>query len=99
MATIDFSKATVLVVGDIMVDQYHFGAVHRISPEAPVPVVKVDRSSVTLGGAGNVVNNIRQLGGNSVLLGFVGRDTNGSIAAKLLAELGVQSCLIETTFS
>src|SRR5215831_3131111 len=96
MRTLDFSKATVLVVGDVMVDQYHFGAVHRISPEAPVPVVKVDKTSVTLGGAGNVVNNIRHLGGSSVLLGFVGNDPNGALAARLLDELGIQSALVET---
>lgn len=80
----------------MMVDQYHFGAVHRISPEAPVPVVKVDKTSVTLGGAGNVVNNIRHLGGSSVLLGFVGNDPNGALAARLLDELGIQSALVET---
>src|ERR1043166_1195184 len=97
MPTVDFSKATVLVVGDVMVDQYHFGAVHRISPEAPVPVVKVERSSVTLGGAGNVVNNICHLGSHSILIGFVGADANGRVVAQLLDELGVQSCLIRTT--
>jgi len=96
MRTLDFSEATVLVVGDVMVDQHHFGAVHRISPEAPVPVVKVDRSTVTLGGAGNVVNNISHLGGKAVLLGFVGRDANGEIAARLLDDLGVKCSLIET---
>jgi D-beta-D-heptose 7-phosphate kinase/D-beta-D-heptose 1-phosphate adenosyltransferase len=98
MRTLDFSNATVLVVGDVMVDQYHFGAVHRISPEAPVPVVKVDRSSVTLGGAGNVVNNISHLGGKAVLLGFIGKDANGAIVARLLDEIAIQSALIETRF-
>jgi bifunctional ADP-heptose synthase (sugar kinase/adenylyltransferase) len=59
---LDFSKSRVLIIGDLMLDRYHVGSVSRISPEAPVPVVKVTRSHATLGGAGNVANNCSHLG-------------------------------------
>ena len=59
----NFPNARVLVIGDIMVDEYIWGKVSRISPEAPVPVVNVTRETLLLGGAANVVNNIRSLGG------------------------------------
>ncbi|MBI4823745.1 MAG: D-glycero-beta-D-manno-heptose-7-phosphate kinase [Nitrospirae bacterium] len=92
----DFTKATVLVIGDIMLDKYHFGKVRRISPEAPVPVVKVEKSHFALGGAGNVAHNIAHLQGNAVLTGFVGRDNNRAILSELLDEAGVKSILVET---
>lgn len=92
----DFSRATILVIGDVMLDKYHFGTVHRISPEAPVPVVKVERSYSTLGGAGNVVNSIAHLHGNAVLIGFVGRDENKLILSGLLDKINAKSVLIET---
>ena len=67
----------VLVVGDVMLDEFLWGRVSRISPEAPVPVVEVTRQSFHLGGAGNVAANVRSLGGNAVLVGLVGRDAAG----------------------
>lgn len=93
---IDFSKESILVVGDVMLDRYYLGKVHRISPEAPVPVVKVNEVKNTIGGAGNVVNNITHLGARSCLIGAVGKDSDGRIINQLLKKLGVQSCMIET---
>ena len=79
--TIDFSPSTqrgpVLIIGDCMLDRYIFGSVHRISPEAPVPVVKVTERRDTLGGAGNVANNCAHLGVAVTLLGALGDDENG----------------------
>lgn len=92
----DFSKAKSLIIGDIMLDKYHSGKVSRISPEAPVPVIKVDKSHFAIGGAGNVANNIAHLHGNAVVIGFVGRDNNKSILSNLLDKISVKSILIET---
>jgi len=61
-----------LVLGDVMLDEFLWGKVSRISPEAPVPVVQVERQSFHLGGAGNVAGNVRALGGGAVLTGVVG---------------------------
>lgn len=94
--TFDFSKSTILIIGDVMLDKYHIGKVHRISPEAPVPVVKVERSHFTLGGAGNVANNITHLQGNAVLIGLVGKDNDRSILCGLLDKINVRSVLFET---
>ena len=66
--------ARVLVVGDVMLDQYIWGHVGRISPEAPVPVVEFDRESFMPGGAANVARNVHTLGAQTELLGYVGRD-------------------------
>ena len=80
-----FSQATVLVLGDLILDHYIWGNVNRISPEAPVPVVHVDSESFQLGGAANVYNNIRSLGGRADLCGVVGADEGGR---RLLKDLG-----------
>ena len=74
---IDFSAARLLVVGDLMLDRYWFGDVERISPEAPVPVVRVRRSEERLGGAANVALNAVVLGAPAVLVGVVGDDEAG----------------------
>ena len=71
MAPIDFSAAHILVVGDVMLDRYWFGDVQRISPEAPVPVVRVRRSEERLGGAANVARNAAVLGARVALVGVV----------------------------
>ena len=81
-----FSTARVLVVGDVMLDRYWFGDVHRISPEAPVPVLKVDRVEERPGGAANVARNIASLGAHATLLSVVGDDEAGSCLEKLLAQ-------------
>ena len=85
LAVIDrFPKARVLVVGDVLMDHYVWGSVSRISPEAPVPVVNVTRETVLLGGAANVVNNIRTLGGTVSICGVIGHDSAGKQLQHLL---------------
>ncbi len=73
----NFYNARILVIGDLMVDEYIWGSVSRISPEAPVPVVSVTSESLRLGGAGNVLNNIHALGGKVWIGGVVGNDDMG----------------------
>jgi D-beta-D-heptose 7-phosphate kinase/D-beta-D-heptose 1-phosphate adenosyltransferase len=71
---VDFSAVSILCVGDIMLDRYVYGDMERISPEAPVPVLRLTRTEEMLGGVGNVANNIAALGGTAILVGLVGRD-------------------------
>ena len=85
--------ARILVVGDVMLDRYWFGDVHRISPEAPVPVVRVARQEDRLGGAANVAKNAASLGAQVGLLSVVGTDEPGQRVAALLAEAGIRSHL------
>jgi rfaE bifunctional protein kinase chain/domain len=89
----DFSRARVLVVGDVMLDRYWFGDVSRISPEAPVPVVLVQRTEERPGGAANVARNISSLAGNASLLSVVGKDEAGGALEQLLASERVQASL------
>ncbi len=86
-----FPGTRTLVVGDVMLDQYVWGNVSRISPEAPVPVVNVTKESVLLGAATNVVNNIHALGGRVSVCGVVGRDDAGRQLADLLRIRGIQT--------
>jgi len=79
----------VLVVGDLILDRYIWGKVERISPEAPVPVVEVTRDEDRLGGAGNVVRNLTQLGASVSVCGFVGDDDEGGIVLSLLGREGL----------
>ena len=79
-----FSKLNILVVGDSMLDEYLFGEVSRLSPEAPVPVVKVGRRDYRPGGAANVALNLATLGVKATLLSVIGKDENGKILTKLL---------------
>ncbi len=83
-----FHRGQVLVIGDLMLDHYIWGAVSRISPEAPVPIVHVERESLRLGGAANVYNNVLSLGGNAEVCGVIGDDETGK---SLLKALGVQA--------
>ena len=85
--------ARVLVVGDAMLDRYWFGAVDRISPEAPVPVVLVQREEERLGGAANVALNARRLGSQATLLTVIGEDEPARAVVRLLDEHGVGSVL------
>lgn len=87
------ANARVLVVGDVMLDRYWFGEVARISPEAPVPVVKIYRQEERLGGAANVARNTAALGVNTILLSVVGTDEAGSTLQRLLAEAHIQTHL------
>lgn len=86
-----FSEMTVLVVGDVMLDEFIWGTVERISPEAPVPVVNVNRETKLLGGAANVINNIISAGGRAALAGVVGNDAQGREIVKMLEGAGVDS--------
>jgi len=87
------SRAQVLVVGDAMLDRYFFGDVERISPEAPVPVVRVTREEARLGGAANVALNIKSLGAAVTLVTVVGNDEPALKLQQLLREKGVDSIL------
>ena len=86
-----FSRVNLLVVGDIMMDQSISGRVSRISPEAPVPVVVVEKEDFNLGGAANVANNIRSLGGKVSICGVLGNDENGQKILQRLVEKGIQT--------
>jgi rfaE bifunctional protein kinase chain/domain len=88
-----FSKTRLLVVGDVMLDRYWFGDTERISPEAPVPVVQVEKIDERLGGAANVARNASALGAQTTILGVVGEDEAGKRVEQLLLESGVQSQL------
>jgi len=79
-----FSKVKVLIVGDVMLDRYWWGSVSRISPEAPVPVVKLERTSVAAGGAANVAANVVGLGAETFLVGIVGEDAEAKNLAEIL---------------
>ena len=87
------ARARVLVVGDVMLDRYWFGAVDRISPEAPVPVVRVNREEERLGGAANVALNVKTLGAQATLLTVVGDDEPARTLKKLLERQGVTALL------
>jgi D-beta-D-heptose 7-phosphate kinase/D-beta-D-heptose 1-phosphate adenosyltransferase len=86
----DFSKTRLLVVGDLMLDRYWHGATSRISPEAPVPVVRVDAEEARAGGAGNVALNIAALGAEATLLGLTGDDDMARLLEQRLGERGVR---------
>ena len=88
-----FQSARVLVVGDTMLDRYWFGEVERISPEAPVPVAKIERMDQRAGGAGNVARNIAALGGQAALLSVVGQDEAANELEKIIQSNGVQTFL------
>lgn len=88
------SHSRVLVVGDVMLDRYWFGEVERISPEAPVPVVRVARREDRLGGAANVARNVAALGGHVTLVGVLGEDEAGDSVRRLSAEAGIQAELV-----
>ncbi|MDG1851143.1 MAG: PfkB family carbohydrate kinase, partial [Gammaproteobacteria bacterium] len=84
-----FDAARVLVVGDVMLDRYWHGATSRISPEAPVPVVKVGNAEDSPGGAGNVALNLAALGAAATLVGLVGHDEAGEELETRLRAAGV----------
>jgi D-beta-D-heptose 7-phosphate kinase / D-beta-D-heptose 1-phosphate adenosyltransferase len=94
---VDFSNISVLCVGDLMLDRFMYGDVERISPEAPVPVLRLKRTQEMLGGAGNVVNNIASLGGRAVLVGLVGLDDTGARLRRIMqASANVEAACIDT---
>ena len=81
-----FGQKTILVVGDVMVDSYLIGRVHRISPEAPVPVVLLEEQQNRLGGAANVALNVASLGGEAILCSVLGKDESGVLFKQLMAQ-------------
>lgn len=81
-----FEALRILVLGDVMLDRYIWGRVERISPEAPVPVVRVERESTMLGGAGNVARTIASLGARAALVALVGDDDAGELVADRLSD-------------
>ncbi|MBI5206788.1 MAG: D-glycero-beta-D-manno-heptose-7-phosphate kinase [Candidatus Firestonebacteria bacterium] len=87
----NFKNKQIAIVGDIMLDEYYWGKVSRISPEAPVPVVKYISKSDILGGASNVANNVIALGGKPLLIGVVGEDDYGKRFISLIKERGLNS--------
>jgi D-beta-D-heptose 7-phosphate kinase/D-beta-D-heptose 1-phosphate adenosyltransferase len=90
----DFTKASILVIGDIMLDRYWFGETARISPEAPVPVVKIQQMDERPGGAGNVALNIAALGGKVTLLGLTGDDKESQTLKTFLTAANVNHDLL-----
>jgi D-beta-D-heptose 7-phosphate kinase/D-beta-D-heptose 1-phosphate adenosyltransferase len=91
---ISFKDKHILCFGDLLLDRFVYGNVHRISPEAPVPVLKINRDFLTLGGAGNVVRNLSALGCQTTFIGIVGKDEAGQKTKDLLSDLPlVNPCL------
>jgi D-beta-D-heptose 7-phosphate kinase/D-beta-D-heptose 1-phosphate adenosyltransferase len=89
--TAQFKHKTILVVGDIILDEYLFGNITRMSPEAPqTPVVLMKNEKLVLGGAANVANNIVSLGGKAILLGSIGNDEHGRLLKKLLKKAKIK---------
>lgn len=86
----NYAKSGVLIVGDVMLDRYWYGPTARISPEAPVPVVKIENNEERPGGAANVAMNIAALGGNAKLIGLTGDDEPAKVLADKLSSLNVQ---------
>ncbi len=92
-STEQLARSRVLVVGDAMLDRYWFGGVERVSPEAPVPVVRVTREEMRVGGAANVAMNVKSLGAACTLLTVVGDDAPGRSLRELLEQQGVAAVL------
>jgi len=91
----DIGQLTILCVGDLMLDEFVYGEVARISPEAPAPVLAVKRSDVTIGGAGNVARNLASLGARCIFVGMVGDDDAGrTVIAALQAEPRIEPSLV-----
>lgn len=86
-----------LVVGDLMIDHYLWGSCNRISPEAPVQVIDIERESCILGGAGNVVNNLLALGAQVTVASVIGKDTNGELLQNLLQQAGADARFLITS--
>lgn len=90
-----FSSIKILVIGDIMLDRFLYGTVERISPEAPVPIFKAGTEKQMLGGAGNVVANLTDLGCQVMFIGIVGKDKDGLKISRLLSQCGAKHHLLK----
>lgn len=89
-----FSEVKILIIGDVMLDRYWWGSVSRISPEAPVPVVQLEKTSLVPGGAANVAVNVAALGANPRLIGIIGDDAEGKYLAATLAKSNISPDLL-----
>lgn len=95
LSELTFNEANVLIVGDLMLDKYYYGNVSRISPEAPVPVINVKSESSTMGGAGNVVNNIKGLTSNCTVICAAQNDDAGILLTKMFNNINAQYKFID----
>src|SRR5215471_2756625 len=86
-----FEGRRLIVLGDVMLDEFIWGRVRRISPEAPVPVVEIERETVALGGAANVTSNLAALGAEPLQLGVIGADGDADRLRTAFEQLGVTS--------
>ena len=84
----DFNRLNIMIIGDVMIDAYYWGKVDRISPEAPVPIVAVQKKEARLGGAANVALNIQSLGATPILCSVIGDDDEGNEFMELLKQNG-----------
>lgn len=89
------ASTRVLCVGDIMLDQFSYGSVQRISPEAPVPIFKMEHSTDMLGGAGNVIANLASLGCTTTFAGVIGADAHGATVLEFMQSLNCQALLLQ----
>jgi len=94
-----FDKKNILVVGDVMLDNYLWGDVKRISPEAPVPIVDINESNSNPGGAANVASNLKSLGANVTIAGVVGDDRDGNTLRELLKVMNIDTVFLQTDLS
>lgn len=90
-----FANTRILVAGDVMLDRYWFGDTHRISPEAPVPIAKIEHTENRAGGAANVARNIVALGAKATLLSVTGKDEAANDLQTLMQKRGVDACLVQ----
>lgn len=94
-----FKDSTILVIGDVMLDRYCWGTVNRISPEAPVPIVRLDRETTRPGGAANVAANVVALGASVVLVGMVGNDPAAADLREAVEALGISDAELTSSAS
>ena len=87
MINLNDKKPNILVIGDLIIDQYLWGSTNRISPEAPVQVVDVEKETTVLGGAGNVVANLKSLGANVSVISVIGSDDIGNELHQMLDKI------------
>lgn len=87
----NFTGKKILVVGDLMLDEYLVGKTTRLSPEAPVPIVEIEKINYVPGGAANAANNVKSLGDETILVGIIGNDQNGQTLIKLLKKQGIKT--------
>ena len=96
MGTIKFINKKIVIVGDVMKDTYLYGVTDRISPEAPVPVIKINKKSFSLGGAANVASNVSALGGDATLIGLTGKDQALADLTEKLSETKINAELVSS---